>query len=357
MKIRFMLMLVLISAFVLSACGGAAPATTGGNTPAPGAATKAPVAAATKAPPVVPTPAPAVNGGNLDLSDVSAGLDALNSYQTIFSMNFNGTENSQPKQWSWTTLEEFVKEPAAKHSKVTSTGTGSTDTAFESWQVSGKSYVTFGETCVASDSDTPPSASSSFTPSSIIGDIKGAQLLGAETVNGIPTQHFAVDMQRYTALGGYTNGKSEVWVATPGNYVVKYFFEATGKDVFFGGGADSTGTVRWDYEVKNANQPITVAPPEGCGKSAADIPMLPDAKNNSAFGDITTYTSATSFDDAVNFYKAQMVANGWAADDSASMSAPNFATLSFKKDVRTASVTITFDADKKETAVIITITK
>jgi hypothetical protein len=367
MKTRFMLMLVLISALVLSACqGGTAPVA--GNTPTPNAANKTPLpAAATKAPAVVPTQAPADvptqapanNGGNLDLSDVAAGLDALNSYQTTFTMSFAGTENNQPKQWSWTTLEEFVREPAAKHSKVTSTGTGTGagDMAFESWEVSGKSYVNFGQTCVASDSNTPPSANSSFTPSSVIGDIKGAQLIGAETINGIPTQHFAVDVQRFAALGTYTDGKSEVWVATPGNYVVKYFFQATGKDAFFGSGSDAQGTIRWEYEVKNANQPITVAPPEGCGQSAADIPILPDAKNNSAFGDITTYTSATDFDTAVSFYKTQMAANGWTADESAGMSAPNFATLSFKKDTRTASVTVTFDTDKKETSVVISITK
>ena len=361
MKTRFMLMLVLISALVLSACGGAAPTTTtGGNTPAPGTATKAPLPPApTQVPAVPPTQASATNAGNLDLSDVAAGLNALDSYQTNFTMSFNGTENNQPKQWSWSTLEEFVREPAARHSKVTSTGTGGTspDMAFESWEVNGKSYINFGATCVASDSNTPPTGSNSFTPSSVIGDIKGAQLLGAETVNGIPTQHFAVDVQRYAALGTYTDGKSEAWIATPGNYVVKYFFQATGKDAFFGGGGDAQGTIRWDYEVTNVNQPLNIAPPEGCGKTATDIPILPDAKNNAAFGDITTYSSATGFDEAVNFYKTQMAASGWTNDEGSNVTAPNFATMSFAKDTRTASITIAFDPDKKETSVIISIEK
>ncbi|HET7376208.1 MAG TPA: hypothetical protein VFK30_05840, partial [Anaerolineae bacterium] len=357
MKTRLMIMFVLIGALVLSACGGSATptTTTTSNTPSASTVTKAaPAPVPTKAPAVIATEVPANNpSGNLDLTDVSEGLDTLNSYQTTFTMSFDGTEDNKPKQWNWTTLEEFIKQPAAKHSKISSTNTGAADTTFESWDVNGKNFVQIGDTCIQSDSSAPPTSSNTFTPSSIIGDIRGAQPLGAETVNGIPTQHFSVDVQRFAALGTYTDGKSEVWVATPGNYVVKYFFTATGQDTFFGGGTNSSGTLRWDYEVNNVNQPINIAPPDACGKAAADIPILPDAKNNSAMGDLTTYTSATVFDDAVNFYKTEMVKNGWTADANSSMSAPNFATLSFKKDTRTASVSITFDTSSNETTVLI----
>ncbi len=366
MKTRLVCMLVLVSALILSACGTNAKPATGGTTPAANTNTNIPKPAATTQPNVAPTGAPVVvptqstsntTGGKVDLTDVGQGLDTLASYQTNFTMSFDGTENGTPKQWSWTTLEEFVKNPAAKHTKVTSSNTGAADTSFESWDTNGKSYVSFGTSCIQSQSDTPPTGSSSFTPSSIIGDIQGAQLIGAETVNGIPTQHFAVDVQRFAALGNYTDGKSEVWVANPGGYVVKYFFQATGQDAFFATVTNTIGTIRWDYAVNNVNQAINIAPPADCGQAAADIPILPDAKNNSAFGDLTTYTSVTSFDDAVNFYKTQMVAKGWTADESGSMSAPNFATLSFKKDTRTASVSITFDTSNNQTTVLITVSK
>ncbi len=356
MKTRLVGIILFVSVLILSACqSSTAP---NANSTRPAAATTKPVVVPTTAPVVVSTQLANDNtSGNVDLTDVGQGLDALDSYQTNFAMSFDGTADGQPKQWNWTTLEEFVKNPAAKHSKISSTDTGVADAGFESWEVNGKSYVSFGTSCIQSDSNTPPTSSSSFTPSSIIGDIRGAQLLGSETVNGIPTQHFAVDVQRFAALGNYTDGKSEVWVATPGGYVVKYFYQATGKDTFFASGTNSQGTIRWDYEVKNVNQAINIAPPADCGQIAADIPILPDAKNNSAFGDMTTYSSATGFDDAVNFYKTQMVAKGWTANESSNMSAPNFATLGFKKDTRTASVSITFDTGSNLTTVLITISK
>jgi hypothetical protein len=360
MKTRFMLVMLIVSAFVLSACGTSAKPATGGTTPAANAnnTTTQSNVVPTSAPVVVPTQPTSNNtGGNVDLTDVGQGLDALGSYQTNFTMSFDGIEDGQPKQWNWTTLEEFVKNPAAKHTKVSSSNTGAADSSFESWDANGKSYVSFGTSCIQADSNTPPTANSSFTPSSIIGDIQGAQLLGSETVNGIPTQHFAVDVQRYAALGNYTDGKSEVWVATPGGYVVKYFFQATGKDTFFASGTTSQGTIRWDYEVKNINQPINIAPPADCGQTAADIPILPDATNNSAFGDMTTYSTATAFNDVVTFYKTQMAANGWTEDATSEMSATGFATLSFKKDTRTASINLVLDTGANTTAVVISITK
>ncbi|HZY43538.1 MAG TPA: hypothetical protein VFF70_02215, partial [Anaerolineae bacterium] len=192
MKTQLTLVLLLVSAFALSACGTGAATTTGGT---PGATTK-PNVAPTSAPVIVPTRS---TGGNLDLTDVGQGLDTLDSYQTNFTMSFDGTEDGTPKQWNWTTLEEFVKNPAAKHSKISSSNTGVADSSFETWEVNSKIFFMFGTTCSQSDSDTPPTGSSSFTPSSIIGDIQGAQLLGTEAINGIPTQHFAVDVQRYAA--------------------------------------------------------------------------------------------------------------------------------------------------------------
>jgi hypothetical protein len=83
----------------------------------------------------------------------------------------------------------------------------------------------------------------------------------------------------------------------------------------------------------------------------ADIPVLPDAKNNSSSAGVTTYNSATGFDDTVNFYKTQMTTNGWTADPASSMSSPNFALITFNKDKRIVSIQITFDNDKKETTV------
>ena len=365
-KLATLLMLVIVTALIVSACG-ATPAPSGGGQPA--ASDKTPAATATRPPAVKATAKPAViqppadtatrsasATDLLELKDVTEGLSALSSYESTFAMSFKGTDSGQPKEWTWTITEQFVKNPPAKRSTMSGIGTdvSGQNTSIETIEVNGKTYSKFGDICAASDASEAPTANTGFTPSSVIGDIKTAQLLGTDTINGVPAQHFAVDMAGLTALGAYTNGKSEVWIAQPGNFVVKYSFEAIGKDTFFGGGASAEGTIKWAYEIKSANQPIVIEPPKDCGGAPADIPMMADATNQAAFGTMTTYTSVTAFDTVVKFYQTEMVAKGWAAQDGG-MSADGFATLMFIKDTRTASVTITADTEKNVTSVLISV--
>ena len=66
-----------------------------------------------------------------------------------------------------------------------------------------------------------------------MGGLRGAQLIGTETVNGVPTAHYKSDVKGLDTLG-YLNAQGEFWIAQPGDFVVKYLFEATGKDKFLG---------------------------------------------------------------------------------------------------------------------------
>ncbi len=366
-KLSALSLLVVVTALIVSACGGGpAPAPSGGGQPAasatnPPAAAQQPAAAQPTAKPADQQPPADSNNSNatdlLELTDVTEGLNSLNSYESTFTMSFKGTDNGQPKEWTWATTEQFVKDPPAKHTTISGMGTDATgqDSSIETIEVGDKTYSRFGTICASSDSTEAPTANTGFTPASVIGDIKAAQLLGTDNVNGVSAQHYAVDINSLTALGAYTNGKSEVWVAQPGNFVVKYSFEATGKDAFFGGGANTEGTIKWEYELKSVNQPIVIEPPKDCGGAPEDIPVMADATDQSAFGAMTTYSSVTAFDDVVAFYKQEMVAKGWTAKDDGGMAMDGFAQLSFTKDTRTASVMITADKDTKVTSVMISI--
>jgi len=296
-------------------------------------------------------------GEPLELSSVSEGLASLDSYTIFFSMSFEGTKDGQPDTWTWTMEETFRKDPPAKH--VMMNGSGSSTEAFsgmETIEVDGNTYSKFGDICVSSQAGAAPQANATFSPSDIIGDIKGAQFVGVESINGVPARHYNVDTSSFMTIGNYSSAKGEAWVADPGNFVVKYVFEATGKDTFFGGSGDSEGTLHWDYEVKNVNQPVDIQAPEDCGGAPADIPTMPDAKDTSSFGEMTTYSSPSPFEDVVNFYKEQMAAGGW-AESEGGMSSDNFAMLNFAKEGRAASITITFDPSKNETTVLISVTE
>ncbi|MBP7686845.1 MAG: hypothetical protein KA765_03020 [Thermoflexales bacterium] len=364
-KLPVLFIMLVVAALSVAACGGGpAPAPSGGGQAAPsGNAT--PKAQAPDKPAAKPTDKPgeppATNSNSqatdlLELTDVTEGLNSLKSYESIFTMGFKGTDNSQPKEWSWTVTEQFVKEPPAKRSSIVGFGTDATgkDSTIETIEVGGKTYSRFGEICTSSDASEAPTANTGFTPSSVIGDIKTAQLLGTDNINGVTAQHYQVDVSAMNTLGAYTNSKSEVWIAQPGDFVVKYSFEATGKDTFFGGGSNTEGTITWAYELKSANQPIAIEPPNDCGGTPEDIPVMTDATDESSFGTMSTYSSASAFDVVVEFYKKEMVTKGWAAQEGG-LAMDGFAQLSFTKDTRTASVMITADKDKNVTTVMVTI--
>ncbi|HTP07659.1 MAG TPA: hypothetical protein VMP08_05375 [Anaerolineae bacterium] len=369
-KLIPIVVVIMIAALVLSACGGGA-APSGGAQSAPTETAKQPAAKPTEKPAEIPTEKPAANPSDnatpeaLDLANVSAGLNELNSYKASFTMNFAGVDsNSKPTTGTLAYTEEFVKDPPAKRTIITGLGgmlgSDSTPTpdqnsgVLESIEVGGKQYSKMGDICSQITADSGPQANTMMDPNSIIGGVRGAQLIGTETVNGVPTAHYKIDSTGLDVLG-YINSSGDVWVATPGNYVVKYTFQATstGKEAFFGSAQGQQGTVMWDYEVTDINQPIDIQAPANCGGAAEDIPMMTDAQDQAAFGGTSTYSTPSKFEDVVAFYDKEMKAKGW-TEGEGGMSTEAMAMKSYTKDGRTVQVVITSDASSGKTQVMIT---
>jgi hypothetical protein len=370
-KLTPIIIVVMTAALVLSACGGgAAPAPSGGAKPAPTEAARQPASKATAKPveqpaqPPVDTPEGGTNKNTtdaIDLKDVTSGLESLNSYQSTFTMSFEGKDDSgQPKTGTMSFMEEFVKNPPAKRTTINGFGamlggatgaTGSDQSVMQTIQVGGKEYFQMGTMCTQSTSKEGPQANATFNPSDVMGGIRGAQLVGTETINGVPAAHYKSDVKGLETLG-YLNAQGEFWIAQPGDFVVKYVFEATGKDQFMGN-SNTDGTIKWVYEVKQINQPIDIQAPGDCSGAAEDIPVMADAADQSAFGGTSMYTTPSKFADVVAFYEKEMKAKGWQAKDEGGMSAEGVSMQSYTKDARTVQVMITTDSSGK-TSVMIT---
>ncbi len=362
MKKRSVLFVALmLVALIAAACGGgAAPVPSGGAKAAP---TEKPTEKPAQQPIQPPQNAPAAsanpNSNQPDLKDVTEGLDTLNSYKATFSMSFEGTDNGQLKTGSFQSVEEFVKDPAAKRTTITGMNALANnatvqpeDNTMQMIQVNGKEYIITGKTCLQQTSTEAPQAASMFKPSSIIGDIRGAQYIGDETVNGLPTKHYQTDVSGIEALG-YVSAQGEVWVAQPGSYVVKYTFQATGKDQFFGN-SNSEGTIKWSYEINEVNQPIDIQPPTDCAGAAEDIPVMPDAKDQSSIGQMSTYNTPSKFEDVAAFYAKEMPAKGWTENKDSGFSTQGAAQTVYTKDNRTVTIMITADQSSGNTSVLIT---
>lgn len=369
-KLYPIIIVVMTAALVLSACGGgAAPAPSGGAKPAPTEAPKQPVSQPTEKPaekpaqPAVDAPKSGSGQNNTDainLTDVTSGLGSLDSYQSTFSMSFEGKDdNGQPKTGTMSFTEDFVKNPPAKRTTITGFGAmlGGTpeakpeDNTMQTIEVGGKQYFRMGTMCTQSAAAEGPKANATFNPSNVMGGIHGAQLIGTETINGVPAAHYKSDVKGLETLG-YLNAQGEFWIAQPGDFVVKYVFEATGKDQFMGN-TNTEGTIKWTYEVKQVNQPIDIQVPKDCSGAAEDIPMMADAADQSALGGTTLYTTPSKFADVVAFYEKEMQAKGWQAKEDGGMSAEGVSMKSYTKDNRTVQVTITSDSSGK-TSVMIT---
>jgi len=186
------------------------------------------------------------------------------------------------------------------------------------------------------------------------GSVSDARYVGTETVNGVRAKRYTWK-EGSVATFGFAAGKGDTWVAVDGGYVVKQAIEATGKGLFLAS-ADQEGTTTWEWDVTDANGSFEILPPAGCESAAKDIPVMADATDLATVGDFVTYSSASALADVVSFYKTEMPKAGWQPSGTPT-EAEGFTMLEFTKDVRTASLSISFDQSSQKTSVFVNVTK
>lgn len=346
---RSALALLIVSAFALAACGGqqaAAPPPSGGGAAAPTLA-----AAPSEAAPPTATDAPEPEPDEaVSLSDVSQGLDVLDSYRTDFTFGFVGTDNGQAVDTRFTYVTEYVRNPPAQ--RFATSGGPAGDQTFEIIITGGQSYTNITGQCFATAAEEDPSDQLGISPSDFVGDINSSDFVGPENVNNVNALHYRSNLPTSPLLAGLSNATVDFWVS-PEGYLVKYLMQAEGSgQAIFGSSESAVGTVTMEYNLLSVNQPIDITAPENCGGAPEDVPLLTDATDVSSFGDLISYTSTTSLEDATEFYNTEMAANGWAAQPGG-VGAPGFAQLTFTKDDRTASITITFDESANMSTILI----
>lgn len=270
------------------------------------------------------------------LSSVTSGLQSLDSYRSYFKMTFEGAATaSGVEQWFFEMNSEQVREPFAQRIVFQSDDMGG---SFESIQIGDQQYIIVGDgQCISSSvGEEEAMGMEIFEPKDIIGGLENLHRVRPdETVNGISCRHYTFD-ESAMFWAGFTSVEGEVWVAVDGEYVVRYVMQADGTDPTL----QKEGHVEWEYEVRDINASITIEPPPGCGTAESDLPIMPDAADKTTMSGMVMYESASAFDDVLAFYQEQMPANGW-SDTGDTFTAPGSAMLSYTKDERTATVTLT----------------
>ncbi|MBN1977706.1 MAG: hypothetical protein JW918_09920 [Anaerolineae bacterium] len=294
---------------------------------------------ATTAPEVSPTEdagGEEESGGKDEIaaSDISGGLEGLDSYRMHFTMTFEGTSGDGETEQSTLEMEvEYVRDPFAMRIAISGSDedVGLTGGTMEMVQIGDQQYTVFEGQCMVTPAEESLAETALFETEDLLSDIESAhRVMPDETVNGVACRHYTFDEQ---SMVGFTSAKGEIWVAVDGDYLVKYTLEADGKNSI----NDEEGHVEWVYEVRDINAPITIEPPAGCESVAeSEFPMMPDATNVIMMEGTVMYESASAFDDVLAFYKDEMVAAGWTSEDS--FVGEGVASLTYTKDGRTASI-------------------
>jgi hypothetical protein len=97
--------------------------------------------------------------------------------------------------------------------------------------------------------------------------------------------------------------------------------------------------------------------PDPVGEAPPDIPMMEGERTNLiTTAGFITYSTTAAFGDVVSFYKTQMPAQGWTLDSSKTVEMEDSVILSYTKDSRSATVSLTPSLFGSGTLVVITLT-
>jgi hypothetical protein len=271
-------------------------------------------------------------------TDTAAGLAELSSYKATLIYSFDGTRSGSAEQWSKTYTMLFTAEPAARQLTVETIGADPpVETVFMA-EANGAAYHRIGaNACTASVLEVGDSFADWLEPAGMLISVIGADQAGSETVNGVPADHFTFDER---ALGGEETiqAAGELWVDSTGGHILRYLLTINGDTDYFGEGVE--GTVSWDYQLTNIDQPITFDFPVDCPPGLVDAPQLPDAANVLNVPGVLTYDTASSPAAAAAFYQEQLPDLGWTgAGEPAVSEAAAF--LSFTQGDRLMRIIIT----------------
>ncbi len=363
---------------VLSACGsgGSASAPTATpapaetqptRTPRPSAAQSATVTPNTSEPTAAAGSEPTVTADSeserLPITTAESDLAALGSYQTTMRIEGTIQEEGQPEEPVLIIFQQLVLANGDRSLSIETNTADEGVSRINYLQIGNEIYQyteTSGEQTCFSMTDMEGLMGDMLRPESFIGDRSDARLVErGVNVNGFTTDRYVFSVSEQTGI--YTGKvEGEIWVSASPAIVARHRGELSGQ---IQSSTDEDGTLlfgqlsnlRWQYDVERApaNAQITLPPKcEEQRSASADIPLPSNAGNMMRFGDFISFETTDPVNTVVTFFETEMKAGGWQAGEKTEFGGT--VLLSFSKDGREVSISITpGDADNK-TQVIIT---
>ena len=372
---RLTLLLFLITALMLAACGGGdeAPADTSAPTTAPQpAATEqadAPAAASTNTP-VPPTDTPVVEEADEPLAQLG-NLDNLKSYRARTQYQGEGAREDGTPVNDVVTVESAYVNDAGVDKRYMSMQLESLDAeeidgfqGFEFYQIGTDMYMYGGEETGwvrISGEQSPfqdPSSEFLLDSSVIFTDLDSLNRERPdEKIAGIDSRHYTFDeraMLNFLNAGtGNVSAEGEVWIAKDGDFVTKYIVNVT-VDSGGAGMLDPTlanGTLRLEFELTEANEDVTIDLPEEAisgtnmaGFGGEPLPLPEGATVTASTSQFAIVQTDLPVEEVQQFYDDALQGLGWTMDDAGSMSFGDMVSLAYTKD--NAKLTVLIQADE-----------
>jgi hypothetical protein len=163
--------------------------------------------------------------------------------------------------------------------------------------------------------------------------------VGEETVNGVHTRHYTLDLNAaqvaLLAQGSVSDVHTDVWVADQSGlpeFVVRYQMGWTETR------ADVEGTVEYSTEVYDVNVPFTIEPPEGAASLPEDVPMYPGATDLMIMEGFASFSVTDNVTTVADFYRTGLAGQGWTSTSDATLEGS--VSQTWTKDDRTLTLMI-----------------
>lgn len=290
----------------------------------------------------------------INVANITSKLAELNSYRLTMAIEIveEGSDGTT-KTTTITTETTAVADPPANAVSMTFEGDMPELAGMQTIsliQIEDTVYsILPGMGCVASDASDEtfedPFGDLADASTYLDGVTGATRVLPNETINGVEAIHYTFEQSTLPNTSQLQSVKGDVYVAVEGGYMVRLILDGSGQlSALDDSPEESSGTIHLQTDLFDVNQPLTVEPPEGCDAASSAYPMLEGATNLVSMAGFVNYqVSAVSLADAVAFYQTEMIAAGYTANKDSTFVSDSSAILSFGKDGKEITVTITED--------------
>jgi hypothetical protein len=293
----------------------------------------------------------------LDLPDLDESLESLEGFTIEMDAQFLGEDESgTPVEWSITSRRRVSTAPSAEVLELTIDGFDdlSEFDVMSLVTIGQDRYLAFpGVGCLARAIESEDSSALANLPDELVAGLSGARSMAEiETVNGIVSQRYYFDEEaraEWRDQGLLVDG--HLFIAKDGGYVTRIEVTVSGSGQFHDQRDSEVGTLTILIDVFDADGQTTIGLPEACAVPA-DYPVVDDAFQITAIGDLVSFRTNMAPVELLAFYEEEMLNAGWSLVEEAIL-LDDSAFLIYQKPAKIVTISLEIESPDGPITVLI----